>query len=169
MSEISDIPKSARDGGLLASVTRSLAILGGLCSLGAALLVTVSVTSRWLGYGGVAGDFELVQILTAVSVFCFLPLTQWRRGNIMVDTFTTGLPPRVIRAIDALWDFVFAGIMAVLAYCLMLGTREAFASGLSSMVLGAHLGPVFAVCTGLIVVLCVTAVATGLALLRNRP
>jgi TRAP-type C4-dicarboxylate transport system permease small subunit len=160
--------KPAHEGGLLSSVTRALAIVGGLLSLGAAILVTVSITSRWLGYGGVPGDFEMVQIATALSVFCFLPLTQWRRGNIMVDTFTTRLSPQTNRAIDATWDFLFAAIMGLLAYCLLLGTREAFSSGLNSMVLGVALGPVFAVCTLLVVLLSITAVVGGLALLRKR-
>ena len=159
--------KPAREGGLLSIVTRGLAILGGLLSLSAAVLVTVSITSRWLGYGGIPGDFEMVQIATAVSVFCFLPLTQWRRGNIMVDSFTTRLSARTNAAIDAAWDFLLAAIMGLLAYCLMLGTREAFVSGLNSMVLGVSLGPVFALCATLVVVLTITAIATGLALLRK--
>jgi TRAP-type C4-dicarboxylate transport system permease small subunit len=158
----------ARRGGLFASITAALAILGGILSLGAAVLVTFSVASRWLGYGGVPGDFELVQIATAVSVFCFLPLTQWRRGNIMVDTFTLRLPTSVNRAIDAAWDFLLAAIMALLTYCLVLGTEEAFSSGLTSMVIGLSIGPVFAICTVLIAILSITAVITGLALLRNR-
>jgi TRAP-type C4-dicarboxylate transport system permease small subunit len=162
------VREPARPGGLLASLTGALAILGGLFSLAAAILVTISITGRWLGFGGISGDFELVQIATALSVFCFLPLTQWRRGNIMVDTFTTGLSPRTNRTIDAAWDLVFAAVMGLLAYCLVLGTREAFTSGVNSMVLGVPLGPVFALCAALVVILSLTAIATGLALLRRR-
>jgi TRAP-type C4-dicarboxylate transport system permease small subunit len=168
MSDPAPQREPAGNGGLLASITTALAVLGGLFSLGAALLVTFSVASRWLGYGGVPGDFELVQIATALSVFCFLPHTQWRRGNIMVDTFTLRLPARINRIVDAAWDFLFAAIIALLAYCLMLGTEEAFTSGLTSMVLGVSIAPVFALCALLIAVLAVTAVATGVALLRNR-
>jgi TRAP-type C4-dicarboxylate transport system permease small subunit len=160
--------KPAHEGGFLSSITAALAIMGGLLSITAAILVTISITGRWLGLGGVSGDFELVQIATAISVFAFLPLTQWRRGNIMVDTFTTRVPPRVNAAIDAAWDLVLAAIMGILAYCLMLGTREAFASGVNSMVLGLSLGPVFAVCAALVVVLTLTCIATAFALLRNR-
>ena len=149
MSDLDAQTEPARKGRLLASITTALAILGGCLSLGTAVLVTFSVASRWLGYGGVPGDFELVQIATALSVFCFLPHTQWRRGNIMVDTF-------------------LAAIMALLTYCLLLGTEEAFSSGLTSMVIGLSIAPVFAICTVLIAILSVTAVITGLALLRSR-
>ena len=94
----------------VARVARALAIVGGLLSVASALLVTTSVTLRWLGFGSINGDFELVQIGVALSVFCFLPLTQARRGNIMVDTFTGWLPAGERRLLDALWDITFAGL-----------------------------------------------------------
>jgi TRAP-type C4-dicarboxylate transport system permease small subunit len=153
----------------VARVARALAILGGLFSVASALLVTTSVTLRWLGLGSVNGDFELVQIGVALSVFCFLPLTQARRGNIMVDTFTGWLPLPVQRAIDAFWDLVYAGFMALMAWCLMNGARDALTSGLSSAMLSLPLWPVFAATVLLVVVLVVTTVDTALALLRRRP
>ena len=152
----------------VARVARALAIVGGLLSVASALLVTTSVTLRWLGFGSINGDFELVQICVALSVFCFLPLTQARRGNIMVDTFTTWLPLRVQRAMDAFWDFVYAGFMALTAWCLMNGARDALASGLTSAMLGLNLWPVFAATVLLILLLVVTAVDTALQLLRSR-
>ena len=152
----------------VARVARALAIVGGLLSVASALLVTTSVTLRWLGFGSINGDFELVQIGVALSVFCFLPLTQARRGNIMVDTFTGWLPLRVQRAMDAFWDFVYAGFMALTAWCLMNGARDALASGLTSAMLGLNLWPVFAATVLLILLLFVTAVDTALQLLRSR-
>lgn len=152
----------------VARVARALAIVGGLLSVASALLVTTSVTLRWLGFGSINGDFELVQIGVALSVFCFLPLTQARRGNIMVDTFTTWLPLRVQRAMDAFWDFVYAGFMALTAWCLMNGARDALASGLTSAMLGLNLWPVFAATVLLILLLVMTAGDTALQLLRSR-
>ena len=152
----------------VARAARALAIVGGLLSVASALLVTTSVTLRWLGFGSINGDFELVQIGVALSVFCFLPLTQARRGNIMVDTFTGWLPLRVQRAMDAFWDFVYAGFMALTAWCLMNGARDALASGLTSAMLGLNLWPVFAAAVLLILLLVVTAIDTALQLLRSR-
>jgi TRAP-type C4-dicarboxylate transport system permease small subunit len=149
--------------------TRWVAIAGGVVSVASALLVTASVTLRWLGYGSINGDFELVQIGVALSVFCFLPLTQARRGNIVVDTFTGWLPPRVTRTIDAFWDFVYAAFMALVAWCLMNGARDALASGLNSAMLGLPLWPVFAAAVLLVLLLAVTAIDTGVKLLRERP
>lgn len=153
--------------GVLARLAHVTAIVGGLLSIAVALLVTTSVTGRWLGIGAIPGDFELVKIAVAVSVFCFLPFTQMRRGNIVVDTFTSRLPGRTTRSIDAFWDLVFAAMIALLAWCTINGAQEALVSGLNSMVLGFPLGPVFVVCAILLVLLALTAVATAVRLLRQ--
>ena len=164
-----DAPPPPPPNPAIGRATRVVAILGGCLSIATATLVTLSVLGRWLGFGSINGDFELVQMGVALSVFCFLPLSQARRGNIMVDTFTTWLPARVQRAIDAFWDFVYAGFMALIAWCLMNGARDAVASGLNSTMLGVPLWPVFCAAVLLIVVLVVTAVDTAVTLLRRRP
>ena len=67
-----------------------VALIGGVLLVALATMVVVSVTLRsdLVGSAGVPGDFELVQMATAVAAFCFLPYCQLRRGNIFVDTFT---------------------------------------------------------------------------------
>ena len=164
-----DAPPPPPPDPAIGGATRVVAILGGCLSIATATLVTLSVLGRWLGFGSINGDFELVQMGVALSVFCFLPLSQARRGNIMVDTFTTWLPARVQRAIDAFWDFVYAGFMALIAWCLMNGARDAVASGLNSTMLGLPLWPVFAATVVLVLLLVATAIDTGLKLLRTRP
>jgi TRAP-type C4-dicarboxylate transport system permease small subunit len=126
------------------------------------------VTLRWIGVGSINGDFELVQIGVALSVFCFLPLSQARRANIMVDTFTGWLPTRVQRAIDAFWDLVYAAFMALMAWSLMNGARDALASGLNTAMLAFPLWPVFAVAVLLLVALVVVTVDTAVQLLKDR-
>jgi TRAP-type C4-dicarboxylate transport system permease small subunit len=164
-----DAPPPPPPDPVIGRATRVVAILGGCLSIATATLVTLSVLGRWLGFGSINGDFELVQMGVALSVFCFLPLSQARRGNIMVDTFTTWLPARVQRAIDAFWDFVYAGFMALIAWCLMNGARDAVASGLNSTMLGVPLWPVFAATVVLVLLLVATAIDTGIKLLRTRP
>jgi TRAP-type C4-dicarboxylate transport system permease small subunit len=164
-----DAPPPPPPDPAIGRATRVVAILGGCLSIATATLVTLSVLGRWLGFGSINGDFELVQMGVALSVFCFLPLSQARRGNIMVDTFTTWLPARVQRAIDAFWDFVYAGFMALIAWCLMNGARDAVASGLNSTMLGVPLWPVFAATVVLVLLLVATAIDTGIKLLRTRP
>lgn len=150
----------------LAPLTESIALIGGLLSLGLAGLVVVSVIGRWAGIGAIPGDFELVQIGTALSVFSFLPLCQTRRSNIVVDTFTGGLSRKTRAGIDAAWDLVYAFFMAVIGYCLSGGAIETLLNGTNSMVLGLPLGPVFILCALLAIFLAAVSVLTALKLLK---
>lgn len=86
------------------AVAEAVALIGGALLIAVASMVVVSVTLRsdLVGAAGVPGDFELVQMATAIAAFCFLPLCQLRRGNIFVDTFTLKLPQRWRDGIDAL-------------------------------------------------------------------
>jgi len=119
------------------AVAEAVALIGGALLIAVACMVVVSVALRsdLVGSAGVPGDFELVQMATAVGAFCFLPLCQLKRGNIFVDTFTLKLPQRWRDAIDALWDVVYGLAMALIAWRLAVGARSALASGENTMVL----------------------------------
>lgn len=119
------------------AVAEAVALIGGVLLIALATMVVVSVTLRsgLVGGAGVPGDFELVQMATAVAAFCFLPLCQLRRGNIFVDTFTLKLPGRWRDGLDALWDVVYGLAMTLIAWRLGVGARSALASGENTMVL----------------------------------
>lgn len=150
----------------LTAAAEALALVGGTLMLVVAILVTASVLMRWLLGDGVAGDFELVQIATALGAFAFLPLCQARRGNVIVDTFTSQLSPRTRAGLDALWDLTYAALIAVLSWRLAVGALDAFASQTTSMVLGIPQGYAIAACAVMGAFLAVVAVATAMHLLR---
>jgi TRAP-type C4-dicarboxylate transport system permease small subunit len=147
----------------------AVAVTGGALSLAVALLVVVSVVGRRFFNAPIPGDFELVQMATAIAVFSFLPYCQARRGNIVVDSFTTRLPPRVNAVIDAFWDLVYAGMMGLMTACLAVGTLDHIRNGQTTMVLQFPIWPAIAVCTGLALLLTVVALTTAARLLRGRP
>jgi TRAP-type C4-dicarboxylate transport system permease small subunit len=154
---------------LIERLSGAVAVTGGALSLAVALLVVVSVVGRRFFNAPIPGDFELVQMATAIAVFSFLPYCQARRGNIVVDTFTTRLPPRVNAVIDAFWDLVYAGMMGLMTACLAVGTLDHIRNGQTTMVLQFPIWPAIAVCTGLALLLTVVALATAGLLLRGRP
>jgi TRAP-type C4-dicarboxylate transport system permease small subunit len=153
----------------LERLTGALAILGGLLTLVVALVATLSVIGRWLFASPIEGDFEYVKMATACAVFAYLPYTQARRGNIMVDTFTSWLPAGVTRVMDAIWDLVFVAIMAYLTYALVFGTLGAYRSGETTMQKQIVLWPSLALCTVFAGLLVVTTLATALKLLVRAP
>ena len=167
---------------LVERLSGTIAILGGLLALATALLVVLSVLGRWLSgmpwaeqlassiglkLGPINGDFEMVQMATAIAVFCFLPYTQARRGNIFVDTFTGKLGPRTNNVIDALWDLVYAGMIGLLTWCLVIGTIEHYRSGQTTMLLQIIVWPAIALSTVLLFLLAWVAVSTAIGRLRG--
>lgn len=149
-------------------VVRGIALIGGILLIALSVTVVASVTLRsdLVGAAGVPGDFEVVQIATAIAAFCFLPWCQLRRGNIFVDTFTLKLPARWQHRIDALWDIVYALAMALISWRLAVGARAAFATGENSMVLQVPSYLPIALCSALAALVAAVATVTALRLLR---
>jgi TRAP-type C4-dicarboxylate transport system permease small subunit len=168
---MSNMATAAPSGLRLSYVERlsgAIAVLGGLLSIAVAILVVASVIGRRFFNAPINGDFELVQMGTAISVFAFLPYCQARRGNIVVDTFLNRLPARAIRGVDALWDLVYAGMMGLLSASLITGALEHFRSAQTTMLLQIPVWPALAICAALCCVLVLVTLATAISLVRGR-
>jgi len=162
-----DLPDRGGRPGLIERVAGWVAALGGALALGVAGLVVVSVLGRWFFSMPVEGDFEFVKMGTAIAVFAYLPYTQARRGNIMVDTFTGWMGQSVRDRIDAGWDLVFAAFMAVCAYGLFSGARNALRTGETTMQRQIAVWPAIALCAALCLLLVATCCVTALKLVRG--
>jgi TRAP-type C4-dicarboxylate transport system permease small subunit len=167
-----ELPVEAGGGGdrpetWLTRITGYVAVFGGLLALAVALLATTSVLGRWLFNSPIEGDFEFVKMATAVAVFAYLPYTQARRGNIMVDTFTIGLSGHTRCLIDAFWDLAYAAFMGALAFALFIGTLDAIKSGETTMQRQILLWPTIGLSMLLCVLLAITALSTAIQLLKT--
>ncbi|MEK8028919.1 TRAP transporter small permease [Pseudaquabacterium rugosum] len=94
---------------------------GALVLVALALMTTVSVIGRAFFSHPILGDVELVQLGGAVVVACFMPYTQYRRGNIIVDFFTTGASPRSQRRMDGLGNLLYTAVMALVTWRVAAG------------------------------------------------
>lgn len=110
--------------------------LGGAAIFAASLTVTLSVALRSLGFGGVRGDFELVEITAAICASLFLPLCQLQKGHVLVDLFTNWLPPRARHRLDGFWTAIFACAWAYVSWRLFSGMLEIHDYGDRTMLLG---------------------------------
>lgn len=118
-----------RVGQLLASVSRWLAYFGGVVLTCIALLTVVSVIGRALtgfGLGPIKGDFELVEIGSAVAVFSFLPWCQLNRGHVTVDILARRFSLGVQRLLELIGNIVIACIAIVITWRLWMGMGERF-------------------------------------------
>ena len=153
---------------LIERLTARIAVLGGLLALAVAALVVVSVVGRWLFSMPVEGDFEFVKMATAIAVFAYLPCTQARRGNIMVDTFTSWMGQGARNRLDAFWDLAYAAFMALCAWGLFVGARDALRTGETTMQLQLAVWPAIALCAVLCAFLVLTCIATASRLIGGK-
>lgn len=111
-------------GRALFTVSKTLAIFGGMLCCVIAVLVTVSVTGRYLISAPVPGDYDIVGIISGCAVFCFLPYCQMIRGNVVVDFFTNGLGLRAKAVLEAIGSLLYLAIAALFTWRLYHGALE---------------------------------------------
>jgi len=91
---------------------------------GLTVMVVISVLGRWLISAPIYGDFEMVEMGTAISVFLFLPYCHMSRGNVIVDLFMAWAPKRVQVFLDIVGSVALSLIAGVLAWRMILGGLE---------------------------------------------
>ncbi len=94
---------------------------GGLVLLGLALMTVTSIVGRFLFSLPVPGDFELVEIGCAISVFAFLPYCQLHSGNVVVDFFTLRANDNTRSRMDSICSLIYGLIAALLTWRVTLG------------------------------------------------
>lgn len=103
------------------------AIVGGVALVALTLMIVASVSGRALisiGLGPVPGDFELVEVGTAIAVFFFLPWTYLKGGHATVDLLYTNLPAWAQKAIVLACDLVMLVVWLTLTWKLYEGMLE---------------------------------------------
>ena len=119
----------------LVALCRWFATIGGLVLMVMMLMTVISVTLRTLLGAPIPGDFELVEIFSAITIFCFLPWCQITGGNVLVDFFTMKAGRRTNHALEALGDLVYLVIGVLLTWRLIHGGMDFREYGEQSMVL----------------------------------
>jgi TRAP-type C4-dicarboxylate transport system permease small subunit len=120
-------------GRVLFSISRVLAICGGIFLCFVAALVTASVFGRSAFNMPVPGDFELVAIGTGICVFAMLPYCQMVRGNVLVDFFMSKAPVRFKALCDLIGNIVFFMIASLLTWRMIYGGFDMYANNEKSM------------------------------------
>jgi len=143
---------------LIERLARGFALLGGATLTALIVLICASVLGRslngvfhsgiaqeffpgianWLlalGIGPINGDFEIVEAGMAFAIFAFLPICQLRGAHASVDIFTSTLPDGISRVLRLIIDIVFAAVLIVLAWYLLLGGLSKHRSGQTTLLL----------------------------------
>jgi TRAP-type C4-dicarboxylate transport system permease small subunit len=106
---------------LIFGASRSWAVLGGLALVAVMLMTVASVLMRAIVGTPILGDYELVEMGSAVAAFSFLPYCQQSHGNVAVDVFTQRAPARVNAALAATGSLLLLLIALVLFWRMIWG------------------------------------------------
>jgi TRAP-type C4-dicarboxylate transport system permease small subunit len=109
------------------------------------VMSVISVLGRYLLSAPIPGDFELVTMGTAVSVFLFLPYCHLQRGNVVVDLFLSWAPRRVQAFFDGASGLLLAAIAGVLSWRMIHGGLDMHRYSEVSYILALPIWPVFPV------------------------
>jgi TRAP-type C4-dicarboxylate transport system permease small subunit len=126
---------TALAGRVLNALCRAFAIGSGVTLILMALMSFTSIIGRSLFSKPILGDYELVQMLSAVAVSMALPFCQLIRGHIIVDFFTTAAPKKFNKVCDLFANLVLAAAGFLFAWRITLGMLELRENGDASMLL----------------------------------
>lgn len=153
--------------GWLSTLCRIFAGIGGLTLLAMMLMTVASVTLRGVIGRPISGDFELVEMGSAIAIFCFLPWCQISGGNVLVDFFTQKTGPRVNHLLEALGDLLYLLIAALLLWRMWYGAAEMREYGEQTMVLRLPIWTSFIIILPAMALLVTTCAATMAGHLRK--
>lgn len=130
-----DAQPTALVGRVLNKLCRAFAVGSGLMLIAMALMSLTSIVGRTFFSSPILGDYELVQMMSAVAVTMALPFCQMIRGHIIVDFFTANAPKKFNRACDIVASLILAVAGFVFAWRVTLGMLDLRGSGDASMLL----------------------------------
>jgi TRAP-type C4-dicarboxylate transport system permease small subunit len=145
-------------------LARGFALAAGLILTAVTLMTCASLIGRNTTGWTIIGDFELTGAAAGAAIGMFLPLAQLRRGNIVVDFFTTRASASARDAMDRAGAALLGLMMALLAWRSGLGGWSAWQTQSETMMLGL---PEWWVYLGLVPPLALTAVIAFVQALRG--
>jgi TRAP-type C4-dicarboxylate transport system permease small subunit len=120
----------------LERLAKLCAILAGVLMTVITLMTCVSLIGRNTTGWTIVGDFELSGSAAGAAIALFMPWCQLRRGNIIVDFFTTRASAATQELLDRFGALLVACVMALLSWRTLLGGLSAWKSHSGSMMLG---------------------------------
>lgn len=121
---------------LLERLAKLCAITAGVLLTVITLMTCVSLLGRNTTGWTLVGDFELSAAAAGAAVALFLPWCQLRRGNIIVDFFTSRASDRTNERLDRFGALLFACVMALMTWRTVVGGLSAWRSHSSTMMIG---------------------------------
>jgi len=120
----------------LLTVSKYLAIAGGLVFVALVAMSIVSITGRKVFSWPVPGDVEILQMCAAFAASSFFAYCHLVNGDVKVDFFTHNLSPRKVAAMDAFGSLLVGLFGALIAWRTLAGAVAVKEVGETSAILG---------------------------------
>jgi TRAP-type C4-dicarboxylate transport system permease small subunit len=121
---------------ILENSAKLCAILAGVLLISITLMTCASVIGRETIGKTISGDFELSGVLAGAAIALFMPWCQFKRGNIMVDFFTSGASEKTQDKMERFGALLLAVVMALMAWRTALGGLNVFNTHSETQILG---------------------------------
>ena len=136
-----DVPAGATGafgpyGRALFTLTRWVAIAGGLVFVALVAMEIVSIVGRKLFAWSVPGDVELLQMCAAFASATFFAYCHMANGDVKVDFFTHNLAPGKVALLDAIGSLLVGLFGALIAWRAGVGAWGIKEVGETSAILG---------------------------------
>jgi len=122
-------------GLLLDRACKATAFVSGITLVILAVMSLWSIVARSVFDKPLIGDYELVQMLSAVAVALALPYAHWIGAHVIVDFFTANAKPKTNAVLDLFANLVMAFFSVVIAWRLWVGMWDLKANFDASMML----------------------------------
>ena len=125
IDELTERPND-KFGRFLYDLTYILAILGGIILVIVILINFISILSRIIFLNPLVGDFELVEIGSAIAISSFLPLCHLKKGNVIVDFITAKLNFKKIAFLDCISSVIYGLIALFFTWRMFFGAKDMY-------------------------------------------
>jgi TRAP-type C4-dicarboxylate transport system permease small subunit len=122
-------------GRAMSGVAIFCAYLGGVIVSAIGVMSVISIVGRSTVGKPVIGDFELVEIGTAVAGSLFLPYCQASGGHIVVDFFTLRTGASARRWLDRMGCLLMAVMFLAVGWRAIYGAMSLYSTGETSMLM----------------------------------
>ena len=125
IDELTERPND-KFGRFLHDLAYILAILGGIILVIVILINFISILSRIIFLNPLVGDFELVEIGSAIAICSFLPLCHLKKGNVIVDFITAKLNFKKIAFLDCVSSVIYGLIALFFTWRMFFGAKDMY-------------------------------------------
>ena len=125
IDELTERPND-KFGRFLYDLAYILAILGGVILVIVILINFISILSRIIFLNPLVGDFELVEIGSAIAISSFLPLCHLKKGNVIVDFITAKLNFKKIAFLDCVSSVIYGLIALFFSWRMFFGAKDMY-------------------------------------------